>query len=272
MKQNVLVFAGTKQSGKSTAAKFIHGFRMKEAGSIRCFDISADGELLVNASFRDTNGDILETNNAILDIYRQDFEFGKYAHEKIWPYAKVYNFAEELKEACIRIFGLNPKNVYGSDEDKNQPTSIKWQDVWPLLSNGRKDEIIAKYRKENYLNRFLSHREFLQDYGTLCRIIQPNCWVEACWRKIKDEGYPYIIIDDCRYENEVDISTGFGAKIVLLTLQPFKDSHSSEKIHTVDRKKFHFVLDNANMTIEEKHRELVKILNEVGWTTAKLEG
>ena len=267
MSQKILVFAGTKQSGKSTSAKFIHGFRMKQANSIRTFRLDENGELLVNAVFHTDKGTVEQ--EAVLDIYRQDREFGKYAVNKIWPFAKVYSFAEELKESAIRIFGLNPQYVYGSDTDKNQPTTIRWCDIWHVLSDNRKNDIIAKYRSE-YSKQFVTHRELLQDFGTICRAFKNSCWIDACFSKIRDEGFPFCIIDDCRYENEVDVSLNEGADIVLLTKQPFKDSHMSERIHDVDRNKFSYILDNENMTLDEKNQELVKVLTMFGWNTGTI--
>lgn len=268
MSQKVLVFAGTKQSGKSTSAKFIHGYRMREAGAIKWFDVSEEGELLVNAYFTDANGNKVETNNAILDIYRQDFDFAQYANEAIWPFAKVYSFASELKDSAIRIFGLNPQYIYGSDEDKNQPSTIMWPHIWTLLDEERQEEIKDKYNND-ISSRYLSHREVLQEFGTVCRKFYAPCWIQACFTRIKEEGYPFCIIDDCRYENEVDYATKEGAFLVLLDRQPFKnDTHSSEKIHSVDRKKFNYIIPEVSM--KEKNEELVKVLQLAGWTTPQI--
>lgn len=266
--QNVLVIGGCRQSGKSSAAKFITGYRLKEAGIINWFDMSEVGDLLVQAYHQDGKGDVVETRDAILDIYRQDYEFALYAHENIWSNCKVFSFATELKESAINIFGLNRKNVYGSDTDKEECTHIKWKDIWSLIPKDRQKEIKTKYGGES--PELMTHREVLQEFGTICRVFDPNCWVNACWNKIKEQDYPYCIIDDCRYLNEINISKKNGAKVLLLENQPIKDTHNSEKILSFDRTLFDFIIDNTKMSLKQKNDELIKILYSIGWSQAKL--
>lgn len=257
MEQQVLVFAGVKQSHKSTSAKYVTASRMRRNGIIKFFDINDKGDLIVSTTVKTENG--FEEGRGVLDLKRTDDDFASYAYTKIWPFAKIYSFAEELKLSTIRIFGIDSKCVFGTDEDKEKFTHVEWKNL---------DFIPKKDRKGK--GEFLTYRELLQQFGSFCRKFDENCWIKTCWNKIEDEGWPYCIIDDCRYENEVDYSTARGAKIVLLTHQPFKDEHSSEKIHSVDRSKFHRILDNANMSFEEKNRELDKILVEFGWETGEI--
>lgn len=267
--QNVLVFAGCRQSGKSTSSKFIHGYRMKEGGVIDWFDVNDNGNLLVEAVSQGLNKEIIKTRNAILDIHRQDWEFAQYADENIWPLVKNYSFATELKESAINIFGFKRENVYGTDEQKAEYSNIKWKNIWNLLDKERQKEIKEKYKDKVPAN--LTFREVLQDFGTICRVFDPDCWVNSCWNKIEREGYPYCIIDDCRYLNEILISNKKNANVVLFTAKKFDDNHSSEKVLEFDRKLFKFVIDNANMTLKQKNDELVKILYSIGWTKSVLQ-
>lgn len=253
--QNILVFAGTKQAGKSSAARYVVGSQLKRAGVLSHFEIDNDGHLLVNTRYEDVNGDIQDAMG-ILDIYRTDAEFLRYASEKIWPFCKVYSFATILKESAIAIFGLNPGEVYGNEADKNKLTKIKWKDLSKLTGD-----------RTAVPDGYMTNRQVLQEFGTICRALKPNCWIEACYNQIIAEGYPYVVIDDGRYENEVDYGAERGSKTCLVTRQPFVDSHSSEKIHEVSRSKFQFILDNTNMTMEQKNTELENILVSAGWST-----
>lgn len=248
MNQKVLVIGGKKQSGKSTSAKFIHGHLMKAAGTIKDFRIDQDNDLLIT---------LPTGEECLLDIYRQDFEFAQWAQQAVWPFAKIYSFAEELKESCIRIFGVNPICIYGSDADKNKPTHIKWKNIVKLLTPERYQEV------QHRLDDFLTHRELLQEFGTICRIFYPDCWIASCWRKIKAEGWPFCIIDDCRYENEVDYSAIQNAYIIRLSLSPYQDNHSSEQIDRVAASKFYLDLDNKKLTIDQKNEQLVKLLGKI---------
>jgi hypothetical protein len=271
MEQQVLVIAGCRQAGKSTSAKFLHGLRLKEAGILGWFDLSEKGDLLVEAYHDDGNGEVYKTRDAILDIYRRDYEFAQYAHEKIWPFIKVESFAESLKQSCIEVFSLDPQNVYGNDDDKNKLTHVKWTSVWNVLSKERKEEIKNKYPNNVWKERTLTHRELLQDFGTICRNFDEDCWVLACWTRIKNEKYPFIVIDDCRYLNEINISKENGAKIILLENQPIKDNHASEQVLNFDRSLFDFIIDNTKMTLAQKNEELTKIINSIGWSKAILQ-
>jgi hypothetical protein len=272
--QQVLVLAGCRQSGKSSSAKFIHGCRMLGAGTIDWFTQADNGDLVVKAFLQNEKGE-KEEANAILDIYRRDFEFAQYAHEKIWPFIKVESFAESLKQTAIEVLGLDPENVYGTDEDKAKPTHLKWDGFWHLLSIERQKELCKKreveWKKNTPLTDNPTNREVLQDFGTICRLFDEDCWVNACWRRIEGEGYPFIVIDDCRYLNEITISKKKNATIVLLDNQPIQDNHTSEKVLTFDRSIFDFVVENSKMSMEEKNNELIKILTQIGWTTAKLQ-
>lgn len=249
MNQKVLVLAGTKQSGKSTAAKFIHGHLMKKGGIITAFRIDQDDDLLIT---------LPTGEECVLDIYREDDKFAAWARNSVWPYAKVYSFATELKETLIRVFSLNPDFVYGSDADKNTPTHIKWKDIWHLLPKERQKALASKK------DGFLTHRELMQEFGTICRAFDPECWMRAAWSKLTDDGFPFCVIDDGRYENEVDYGNSRGAVVVRLTLQPFEDSHTSELIHKVPQSKFFTEIDNKNMTIDQKNDSIITLLDRIG--------
>jgi hypothetical protein len=56
-------------------------------------------------------------------------------------------FAKTLKESAITILGLNRKNVYGSDAEKNAPCHIKWKSVWSLFDKKRQKQY-KELRKE----------------------------------------------------------------------------------------------------------------------------
>ena len=249
--QKVIVLAGAKQSGKSTSAKFIHGHLMQQANVIKSFRIDQDNDLLIT---------LPTGQECILDITRNDPEFVKFAAFNVWPYAKVYSFAEELKESCIRIFNLDPQCIYGSDDDKNQPVPhIKWDNI----SNVVDVEVFQQIQHK--LGECLTHRELLQQFGTICRKFYSNCWIQATWSKIREEGFPLAIVDDGRYEDEVDfINKEEGTYVIRLTKRPFKnDNHASELIHKVAKAKFFAEVDNENLTIDEKNNELKTLLEKI---------
>ena len=279
--QKIIAFAGTRQSGKSTAAKFITGYRMKQAGSLKWFDVDKDGDLLVSSAAKNDDGSVVE-RKGILDIYRQDEEFAAYAYEKIWPYCRIYSFANVLKQTAITVFGLNPKFIYGNNDDKNQPTHIRLLDIWLMLPFERQMDYARQHKllpdplPETFQLEFppedimLTHREVLQDFGSICRAFNNDCWVNACIRQILMEEWPYVIIDDCRYLNEINKLKSIGAKVVLFERKPFEDNHASEQVHTYDRSLFDFVINNTDLTLEAKNNQLIELLQGCGWTELEL--
>ena len=42
---------------------------------------------------------------------------------------RTYSFADPLKQICINLLGLSNEQCYGSDEDKNSLTSLRWEDI-----------------------------------------------------------------------------------------------------------------------------------------------
>jgi energy-coupling factor transporter ATP-binding protein EcfA2 len=259
MTQKIIVFAGAAQSGKSTAAKYISGVMLKQAKLTDWFEIHDEsGDLYLQATDEANKKVIVK-----LDLAQSDWEFIQYAVQNIWPYAKIYSYASQLKSSVSQIFGLNPQNLYGSNEDKNKPTHIKWQNIIPIINT--MDNVYVPERE------FLTHREVLQYFGTnICRKIDPDCWTEACFGHIEAEDWPNVIIDDCRFENEVNAAHQHGAKVVLLTHNPYPNNHVSEQILTMDRTKFDYVIENANISIREKEKKIDDILLQTGWLTASL--
>lgn len=261
---NILVLAGSKQSGKSSSAKFLYGHIMKKYGAIRYFDITEDGKLLVN-SYYDNNGDIQEEQGE-LDIERKDYDFYMYAEETIWPHIKLYNFGDNLKNAASNIFGIEPELLWGSNDDKNTPINIKWSDVaFALLPKEIED--LKKHGK--FYNQ-MTVREFLQVFGTkVCRRIQDTCWIERLIEKMVKEQSELVVIADCRFVNEVETMKKVGAKVIKLTRKIDNDNSESE-VDLDNYKNFDAVIDNKNMTIHEKNINLFNILKQWGWVEGEI--
>lgn len=275
MKQKLLVISGKKCSGKSSLANFLVGYEMRRNDIIKWFDITDNGKLQVPANFEDVEGNV--TNGVgVMDLDRQDEEFIEFAEQFIWPYVKVYSFADRLKQILMLLFGISFERLYGSDEQKNKPTDIKWSDVKFLLSEEMVEKLSKKQPDESFAivdswNKYMTGREMAQIFGSdVCRKIKNNCWVEACYADILHEGYPFVIIADARFPNELNFMKDVGAKLVRLTRKPFDDNHVSETaLDSYD--KFDLVIDNVGANLKEKNQAMLKYLLEIGWTGTVLE-
>lgn len=267
MEQKILVFAGSKQSGKSSAANFVSGYFLRLNNVIREFSINEDGNLITNARFYDEFGNP-QDGYGILDLQRRDIEFLRYAKHNIWPHVKVYNIADALKEVAIGIFGIDEQKVFGTDEDKNGPSGILWENMCSLLN----PYAVQKIKDEDKFFKEMTIREFLQFFGTnVCRKLKDSCWMDVCAHRILSEGSNLAVVADCRFPNEVEHFHRIGAKIVLLKSQKKSDDHSSETaIHNMRKKDFDFIIDNTNMTILEKNMQILDILKELGWVQSEI--
>lgn len=229
----IIGISGRKQSGKNTVANYINGQVLKERSMINDFAISDDGNLLINTQ------DVAGTSGyGIFDVTRKDSIFVEYAQRELWPYIKVYHFADYLKDMSVNLFGLNSKNVYGNDDQKNEYTPFLWEEM-PTETNKVGS---------------MTHREFLEYFGTkIIRRVKSDAWVHATINKILDEDSQLAIVPDVRFPNEVKAIKDNGGIVIRLTRNMFNSDSESESSLDSDKfdwHNFNTVIDNHNMTLE----------------------
>ena len=254
----ILGISGAKQSGKSTCMKFLHGYQLRFHEVVEKFLMNENGDIFVNAIMINEDGEEEETV-AILDVERQDPEFLEWASTCVWPFVKSYSFADPLKMIAIRLFGLTEEQCFGTDEDKNTPVNLKWEDM-----------PVGYYGTESELGKgFMTAREFLQYFGTnICRQIKPNVWTESCINRMELESSELSIVPDVRFPNEVEAIQKAGGRVIRLTRKPFEDGHPSE-IALDDYDGFDYVLDNSKLSIDETNLKLLEIMKEWQWLKTK---
>jgi hypothetical protein len=252
MTQRILGFAGKKQSGKNTCANLLIGFEMVSLGLTSGFKITKEGKLWVN----DILGDA-ENNSGIFDVFSESSNIKEFLRVQLDPFVKIYSFADLLKKnVCMDVFGLTKEQCYGTDQEKNSESNIKWEDV-PFSPSGMR-------------SKRLTARELMQYVGTdFFREMNHNIWVDATIRKIKEEGSYMPIICDCRFPNEVCGIQEAGGKVIRLTRgQDSEDSHSSETAldkDNYDWANFNVVIDNKNMNHAEQNKALYETICSFGW-------
>jgi hypothetical protein len=248
-----VVFSGKKQSGKSSAGKFVFcEYVNRKIGQKRLTIEKVGKEIVVVDTFK---------NNAMIPIDTPSTE----AKQLASTYSvKMYSFADPLKAFCINVLGLDHSQCYGTDDDKNSQTHISWDDL-PL-------EIREKYsrpRRGSGGNKpasgYMTAREVMQVFGTdMCRRIDNNCWARGLYSTIKNEEYELAIVTDARFPNEVTLGTEDRAKVVRLQRKVIEDAHDSE--HALDDfplGEYSLVIDNQDMTLAETHKALKP--HVLGW-------
>lgn len=242
----ILGISGRKQAGKNTTANILHGMILKEQEFINDWSIGANGQLIIDTPDADGWGEF--------DVTRQDEPFTEWAEHNMWPYVKVYSFADHLKWICIKLFDIPFECCFGTDEQKNQVQEhLRWENMpgvitydsgakrlsqalskhfTPNSSMGREGgdlDVIAAMGLQIKNEGAMTAREFMQFFGTdVMRKMYEPIWVNACIKKIQQEQSGLAIIADVRFPNEAKAIEQAGGKVVRLTREVHEDNHSSE--------------------------------------------
>lgn len=255
----ILGISGRKQSGKNTTANIIHGLVLDKYGLVDNWTIGDDGEL--NVLTRDRFGNL---GWGELDVTRKDPEFTAYADHNIWPYVKLYSFADTLKWICTELFDIPRECVWGTNEQKNMVQKhLLWENMPGVTTektpqNPVTEEVAGRLGKyyEKVLSGVVYHepgpmtaREFMQFFGTeICRKMFEPIWINATIKKIQHEQPELALIADVRFPNEARAIDEAGGIVTRLkrVISP-EDTHPSET--SMDNYPFNYVIDNEDESL-----------------------
>ena len=244
-------FVGKKQSGKNTACNFILASKIAELGISKSSRLNKDGEIEITDIFDESVSGkewfpFKEPHVDVKNLF--DNELGKFI--------KLYAFADKLKRLCIDLLGLKEELVFGTDEQKNTPTHIKWENMLGET---------AKTRPPGPMTT----REVLQVVGTdMFRGLDSSVWINACLRQIESDSSEIALISDVRFENEVKAIQDNGGFVVGLKRSPYKESdkHASETQVEECFNICNVVVDNSKLSIPQQNKEIylaIKHLNSI---------
>jgi len=250
-------FYGHQGSGKNTCGNFIFGSTIVNLGLCESASINEKGQLVVPVVKEDG-----EKEDTIIDPLSPNKQAQAFFEEHIWPWCKIYSFADPLKAVCHQILGLSSEQCYGSQKDKEGLTDYKWEDM-PKFRTGKREP-----KKEGKM----TGREVLQFVGTeIFRRMNPDVWVNATLRRIQVEQPQLAIVCDVRFPNEVEGIQKLGGKVIKLLRDPYKESgkedlHVSETV--LDGKPddyFDAIIDNTHSNIERNNEQVKEVLVGWGW-------
>ena len=158
----ILGFAGKKQSGKNTCCNFLQMLKFHEYGVCKNASLNEQGQILVSDLFGEkvSGSDWIPLTEEYVDISQ--------LLESFRP-CKIYAFADVLKEFAVDVLGLEYNQVYGTNEEKNSPTHLLWENMPTGNNKGP-----------------MTGREVLQYFGSdICRKMYENIWFDACIRRIR---------------------------------------------------------------------------------------
>ena len=229
----ILGISGRKQAGKNTVANILHGLTLHKNGLIKDYNIGKDGQLMIL-----TEDSLGREGWGEFDVSRKDQDFVDYAERNMWPYVKLYSFADHLKWICVKLFDIPHDCVWGTEEQKNQTQPhLLWENM-PCL------EVFNNPEKKGPMTA----REFMQYFGTdVMRKIWEPIWCQNTVNRIVAEQSQLAIIADVRFPNEVDIIKDAGGIVIKLNRDLFEDEHASETqldAENYDQENFDYVIEN----------------------------
>ena len=205
----ILGFAGKKQSGKNTCCNFLQMLKFHEYGVCKNASLNEQGQILVSDLFGEkvSGSDWIPITEEYVDISQ--------LLESFRP-CKIYAFANVLKEFAVDVLGLEYNQVYGTNEEKNSPTHLLWENMPTGNNKGP-----------------MTGREILQYFGSdICRKMYENIWFDACIRRIRKDKPELALISDVRFPNEIKGVQNEGGVVFGLPrdIVNGKDTHSSEQV------------------------------------------
>lgn len=286
----IICMAGKKQSGKNTAANFLHGHILKLNEVIKDYTIDDKGLLYVETQYIDRDGEVKQ-EDGLLDLTAQNELFYGWAAQKMWPHIKLYSFADALKEICVSLFGLTHEQAYGTY--KNSVTKLLWEKMPGVITPDKAVELaytlsgerarfaVMKDTEKEDIEKLsklfdgvaivhkpgrMTAREVLQFVGTeIFRRMYEPVWTELLMNTIKLEEPGIAVIADCRFDNEAQAVKDNGGIVIRLTRNTEKDDHVSEDGFG-DWDNFDLTIDNSKMKISKTHEVLLEFLTHRGIT------
>lgn len=277
MKTKIIGFSGKIGAGKTTAAKLLHALAFQSL--IR----DKDGNLLTPRSYINQDGKLMvgitPDEDQELNIDSRNPEVMDWLAENVWPFIRKFSCAESLKNFCVDILELNPDHVWGTQEDKNRLTHLRWEDM-PLTawynSKNLKDLI---YNPDNFRDLIqktgnMTVREVQEYFGTeIIRKMNPDGWANGLIKLIESYSPLIAVVDDVRFQNEVLAIQKYDGVVVRLTLATEEAKNNTHISNTSldDYDGFDKIIDNQNLTMEETFSQIVGYLSEIGWLEVKRE-
>lgn len=173
--------------------------------------------------------------------------------------SEKFSFADPLKEFCINVFGLTRQQCYGTNDDKNTPTNIRWGDL-PLPT----EKILSLISCPDHLSSFMTAREVLEVFGSqICRKMYRDCWAYATKKCATEAKCDLAVIADVRFPNEIDLFLELEPIVVRFTRNLLNRQTESELAldhYDWSKVKNFILIDNINMTVDEKNKKVLEAI------------
>lgn len=270
----ILGFVGKKQSGKNTACNFVLAMKLAELTVCDVARINEDGEVEVS----DVLGE--KGPNDWLVFKEPEVDVETLFDNELGDFVRIYALADSLKQMAVDILGLSEEQAFGTDEQKNSKTDLRWEDMPGVISPSHlKETGMTKKQAESlgmlvHAKGKMTAREVLQYVGTdIFRKMNSGVWLESLFRRIEKDGSELALISDVRFENEVETIVKHGGFIVGLTRSPYgdSDSHASESSVSSALEMCSVKVDNAEMTLSEQNQAIYDAIKHLDGVIPEVE-
>lgn len=160
------------------------------------------------------------------------------------PTTDVFPQAGLLKDFCENVLGIPHENLYGTEEQKNEFTSYRWESLphYHKFVSDHFDRMLAWASQSGFVGDAeawlkdnpcpsgpMTSRQVMQQVGGMVRMMNPRAWAESCRRAIENSGVDVAISDDVRHVEEIEELHAIGGKVyrLLRCIDP-SDTHESE--------------------------------------------
>lgn len=252
---HIILLCGSKQSGKTTSATAIYGYHLTQVGAIPNAQIDDAGRMSIVYDKENNRG-------IYFDIDSVDEEFLRFKRNYCDKYINHIGFADELKIICSNLFQLDYNKITGTNAQKQELCQITWGNIYKTLA-GSTVKKIKKIYGEFSNESLLTNRQFMEIFGTfICRSIYEDCHVLSAYKKIKSLDSQIVINTDCRFENEFCI---FEKDPDVIKIRLMRDNENSlapseRGLDNIDNSRFNLVVDNRDMSMQEKNNTIIKYL------------
>ena len=128
---------------------------------------------------------------------------------------------------------------------------------------------LADPRKKNkpYFSNGESARDFVINLGKLIRYHDPEYFIKAA--NLENAGWPDIVVDDCRFQNEAEHIKNLGGRIIRVNRYPKLNIYGPEKLNDPseteldDYPGFDFIVhDCVNVSLNDLYKQVNNALDE----------
>ena len=266
--KRLLAFAGRKQAGKDSAADYLHGLKLFRMGIIEDFGMDDDGrlQLPIPGEYSKEEG---TPEYYIADFYDlRNPAWLAYLGETVWPHVRKLCLATPLKAMCRNLLNVDHDGLYGTNECKSAGSGF-YKLAYEAVAKS-KDKKKASSEEGIWVSKELTNRDLMREVALFFTSVYDDVFVDYLIKVYQDEDYTtsLTIIPDVRRPNEIERIKQAGGRVIKLDKKIDEDEHFTEAsidARVYDQSKFDAVIDNSQMSIFDKNKEIADLVTSWGW-------